>query len=161
MNVLAEVKSKIEKIIEDNEKDITKKKLLNKKNEIKKLIDSIKSKEAFINSTKIDFINMIDNIKDEDLSDNTLERLEKNAKFLINLEKNSFKKQNNKTINWNCFVKTEPEEKRNKNLVLFEIIIWYSKLISIINWINESLSERLMEGILKLNNYPELKNIIK
>ena len=157
--LLAEVKSKIEKIIEDNEKDITKKKLLNKKNEIKKLIDSIKSKEAFINSTKIDFINMIDNIKDEDLSDNTLERLEKNAKFLINLEKNSFKKQNNKTINWNCFVKTEPEEKRNKNLVLFEIIIWYSKLISIINWINESLSERLMEGILKLNNYPELKNI--
>ena len=159
--LLTEVKSKIEKIIEDTEKDITKKKLLNKKNEIKKLIDSIKSKEAFINSTKIDFLNMIDNIKDEDLSENTLIRLEKNAKFLISLEKNTFKTQNNKKINWNCFVKTEPEEKRNKNVIIFEIIIWYSKIISIINWIHENLSGRLMEGILKLNNYPELKNITK
>ena len=102
---------------------------------------------------------MIDNIKDEDLTENTLERLEKNSIFLVNLEKNIFKKINEKKINWNCFVKTEPEEKKNKNLIIFELIIWYSKIISIINWIHESLSERLMEGILKLNNYPELKNI--
>ena len=40
-----------------------------------------------------------------------------------------------------------------------ELIIWYSKIISIINWIHEILSERLMEGILKLNNYSEVKNI--
>ena len=135
--LLTEAKSKIEKIIEDNEKDITKKKLLNKKNEIKKLLDSIKSKEAFINSTKIDFLNMIDNIKDEDLTENTLERLEKNSKFLANLEKNVIKKTNEKKINWNCFVKTEPEENKNKNLIILEIIIWYSKIISIINWIHE------------------------
>jgi len=94
--LLIDAKSKIEKIIEDNEKDITKKKLLTKKNEIKKLLDTIKSKEAFINSTKIDFLNMIDNIKDDDLTENTLERLEKNTKFLVNLEKNIFKKVNEK-----------------------------------------------------------------
>lgn len=157
--LLIDVKSKIEKIIEDNEKDITKKKFLTKKNEIKKLLDSIKSKEAFINSTKIDFLNMIDNIKDDDLTENTLERLEKNTKFLVNLEKNIFKKVNEKKINWNCFVKTEPEEKKSKNLIILELIIWFSKIISIINWMHESLSERLMEGILKLNSYPELKNI--